>query len=444
MSQSHPANLDPEILDRAQSKLLLMLGERAPSACAAHVVSSGLIASVYFRYGAILSPTTLGLVIIWIGSILRFICGRRLLETPKSREIYVKFGAASIAQSLGWVIMMASLVIIFGAVHPLAVLALLTGSAIATGATVSLGSDLRLSSAFLILIIATMFIVLLVQGTLESYVLAGNVFMYLLFMLKQLKSQNSTLLLAEYWRIEAGSSATKLVAAQTQANELSKYAAIGELAAGMAHEVNNPLTILDGYTRTLEKKINPDKQQDYSKLFAVMQVQIKRIAGVVHGFLQYSSIDHSKMDQTLAFGEILNESIQNIMPEIAHGKRRLFLKAPDVSLQVKGNRDALLGANVGLILHASTEFPGDHDYIFIEARGKDSARGDATVRLYSSVNLDNDWKPYEIKPVESRQQTSQAHWIGLTTVRELLARHNITVSAGGLPLNEYLLTFRGH
>jgi signal transduction histidine kinase len=442
MSRSTAAKFDQDILERAQGKLLRMLGERAPSACIAHIVSSGLIAAVYFREGSIISATTAGLALIWLGSALRLILGRKLLDAPRSRDIYLMFCAASMSQSLGWVVLIASLVITFGAVHPVAVLALLIGSAIATGATVSLGSDLRLAQAFLTMIIGTMFFVLLAQYNLESYVLAGNVLMYMLFMLKQVKSQNDTLLMAEYWRIEAGDSATKLLAAQAQANQLSKYAAIGELAAGMAHEVNNPLTILDGYRRALEKKLGPDNQREFSKLFQIMEVQIKRIAGVVHGFLEYSGIDHSKMDQSLSLYDIISEGIQKVMPEIAHGNRRLFLKMSRDQRHVRGNKNALLAATAGLILHASTEFPADHDFIFVDGYDSSSGNGETTIKLYSTKNLDHGWAENELIPSVSRQDTSQAHWIGLTTVREIFDRHLAKVTAGGQPLNEYFLTFR--
>ena len=39
----------------------------------------------------------------------------------------------------------------------------------------------------------------------------------------------------------------------------SKLASIGELAAGVGHEINNPLTIVEGYIAVLQKKIEIDK-----------------------------------------------------------------------------------------------------------------------------------------------------------------------------------------
>ena len=52
----------------------------------------------------------------------------------------------------------------------------------------------------------------------------------------------------------------KLEMTQAQLVQSSKLASIGELAAGMAHEINNPMNVIIGYAELLLDEIEPDTE----------------------------------------------------------------------------------------------------------------------------------------------------------------------------------------
>ncbi|WP_026590942.1 MULTISPECIES: PAS domain-containing sensor histidine kinase [unclassified Bacillus (in: firmicutes)] len=69
-------------------------------------------------------------------------------------------------------------------------------------------------------------------------------------------------------------------------NKSDTLAAIGQLAAGVAHEVRNPLTVIKGFIQLFQ--IN---QADQDKYFELMLSEIERIEAILHEFLSIAKTD---------------------------------------------------------------------------------------------------------------------------------------------------------
>jgi PAS domain S-box-containing protein len=74
----------------------------------------------------------------------------------------------------------------------------------------------------------------------------------------------------------------QLVTAQKNMIESSKFSALGVMAAGIAHEINNPLAIIHAYTEVLENhaRLTPEKVEKARKS---IQRSVERIAKIVKG-----------------------------------------------------------------------------------------------------------------------------------------------------------------
>jgi len=78
-----------------------------------------------------------------------------------------------------------------------------------------------------------------------------------------------------------------------QLNRSKKLAAIGELAAGVAHEINNPLNVISGNAEILSK----ESQDKNIKLAAkIIMEQVKRAAAITNMLLQFSKRKEPKTE----------------------------------------------------------------------------------------------------------------------------------------------------
>ena len=91
---------------------------------------------------------------------------------------------------------------------------------------------------------------------------------------------------------------------QEQLIKASKLASIGVLAAGIAHQVNNPLAILLVYSSLLrtifkENEIIPsDVREEASGYLDTMEEQVERTRNVVSGLLEFTQPDRTEPEPT--------------------------------------------------------------------------------------------------------------------------------------------------
>lgn len=91
-----------------------------------------------------------------------------------------------------------------------------------------------------------------------------------------------------------------------------KWIGLGQMAGGIGHEINNPLTIIMGTVEQLQEKMDAKQISDpaVQRAYKVLIRQVHRISNIVRSLKRFSR--KSKDDPLLSFGlkEIIDESIE--------------------------------------------------------------------------------------------------------------------------------------
>ncbi|QSO46066.1 PAS domain-containing sensor histidine kinase [Alicyclobacillus mengziensis] len=128
-----------------------------------------------------------------------------------------------------------------------------------------------------------------------------------------------------------------------------KLAAVGQLAAGVAHEIRNPLTTVLGLLKLLPTSA-PGKQMEYRKL---MENELKRIASIATEML---SLAKPQVDDVhdVEVTKLLTEVFQFLEPEAAMRDVDMQLALPDSveTVVIRGQEQRLKQVLINLIRNA--------------------------------------------------------------------------------------------
>lgn len=142
---------------------------------------------------------------------------------------------------------------------------------------------------------------------------------------------------------------------QSQLLQSSKLAAVGQLAAGVAHELNNPLAGILGYTQWLLEKLGsaglPKDSFKFKEYLGFIEKETQRCKAIVEGLLNFSRGSEPDF-RPLDTNQILQETF--LLSEQSLKLRKIkLIKELDPSLpEVWGSADQLQQVFTNLILNA--------------------------------------------------------------------------------------------
>ncbi len=93
---------------------------------------------------------------------------------------------------------------------------------------------------------------------------------------------------------------TELRLAEQQVLQASKMAAIGQLAAGVAHEIRNPLGLIRNYTYFL-KKTHDISEEMKDKSFTQIENAVEQASQIIDNLLNFSRITDKRITTVNVF-----------------------------------------------------------------------------------------------------------------------------------------------
>jgi signal transduction histidine kinase len=129
-----------------------------------------------------------------------------------------------------------------------------------------------------------------------------------------------------------------------------KLAAVGQLAAGVAHEINNPLTAIIANAQILRREIPPD-QVDTLESIKLIEVAGTRASQVVRNLLGIARKEKYEFEP-IDLNETLHNAISLIQHEVVGRPIHVELHLAENMPRVVASQDQLQGVWINLILNA--------------------------------------------------------------------------------------------
>jgi signal transduction histidine kinase len=218
-----------------------------------------------------------------------------------------------------------------------------------------------------------------------------------------------------------------------------KMATIGLLAAGVAHEINNPLTSIQGFADGLQRrmtmlaeKLNDDAlQNDFEEYLDIILKECRRCSGIVQSLLTFSP---RKSAELSLIG--LNTLIRNVL-RILHHKLKQY---PDDLIHldltphlptIEGNAAELEQVILNLVLNAF-DAVGQGGRIVIRTGGPNDGRVLLEVED-NGCGIPGDHLPKLFEPFFTTKPVGQGIGIGLSTCYHIIQAHGGEIGVESAP-----------
>lgn len=244
-----------------------------------------------------------------------------------------------------------------------------------------------------------------------------------------LKETNQRL---EQTLVELKGKTSDLTAMTQQLWQTSKLATMGELAASIAHELNNPLQTISLRIDSLAEVFSNDEQKLHE--FEIITEELARMGKLIGSLLQFSRHSHQEISLLDIRKEIEN-SLELIEYHLRAQKIKVVREFDETLPKIQADRQQLRQVLLNLLTNASDAMPLGGT-LTTRVRSVESESGISGVSLeltdsgpgITPANLERIWEPFFTTKPEGK-----GTGLGLAIARRAIEAHHGTLSIESHP-----------
>lgn len=222
---------------------------------------------------------------------------------------------------------------------------------------------------------------------------------------------------------------TEKMAMKAEAIQASHLASLGELAAGVAHEINNPITGIINYGQILLNECSPDSLE--KDIGARIVKEGERVGRIVKTLLSYAQHDRRKEKRPTSIATVVAESMVLTQAQIRKEGIALTVNFPDDLPQIDANFHMIQQCFINIINNAryalNEKYSGRHDNKRLDISGESAMIDDqpyVRVIFYDQgEGIAADQLAVLTKPFFSTKPFGKGTGLGLSITQKIIAAH---------------------
>lgn len=220
---------------------------------------------------------------------------------------------------------------------------------------------------------------------------------------------------------------SELQTIEHQMRQSDRLATLGQLAAGVAHEIGNPLTSISSLVQLLERRV---KNEDHISKLGRIKSNIERITKIVHEL-----VDFTRPQGTDVQAVQVNDVVQNAVGIMSYDNRsqkiKIDLDLSDNLPRIKASPDKLHQVIVNLIVNAFDAMKEQGDNILISTSATPSF---VRVKVTDNgIGMNEEVKDKIFEPFFTTKDTGKGTGLGLSVSHGIINSMKGSLSVNSAP-----------
>ena len=218
---------------------------------------------------------------------------------------------------------------------------------------------------------------------------------------------------------------------EARMHQSEKLSAVGQLAAGVAHEINNPLGVILGFAQALAPQLRPDDGLELP--IRSIEREALRCKALVQNLLTFARTDPSER-VSLDLSEAVEQALVLIAPQARMSKASISTDLARDLPSVLGNKNELEQVVINLAKNALDAMPPGGVLALSTSRLDRAAGSWVCLRVVDGgTGIPSAVLSRIFDPVFTTKAVGQGTGLGLSLVNEIIQKHSGEISVESRP-----------
>jgi signal transduction histidine kinase len=216
---------------------------------------------------------------------------------------------------------------------------------------------------------------------------------------------------------------------QHRLQQAEKLASLGKIVAGVAHELNNPLTSILVYASQLNQRLTArrdgDREEDLERIRRITE-SAERVAKFTRDLVAYAR-PAADLQASCALHDVLEKALHFCDHEFSSAVVQVERAYPCEGLALRGTSDQLTQVFVNLFTNSAHAMRSRSGRLRVKAAA--DASGDFAIVevIDDGVGISSQHLPHIFEPFYTTKTNGQGTGLGLAIVLEIITAHGGTI-----------------